>query len=231
MGEATRQARQDVARAREQLATEVDELELAVRSAVDIPAKLRRNPGRAAALGGGAAFLALGGPRRLARRLVGAVRPAKAAAPRSLLPDEVERVIEGLGPEAADVRATLEREFADWLASGREGGRRGRKREVRTGGAALWHLFDQVSGPIASRASRQFAERLFAADPDRPRTSADGAAAGAAGGPAAGASGGTGAARTQPAGSPAASSPTGTGRAPGDERFAGGTRPAGAGRP
>ena len=45
MGETTSQARQDVARARTALSTEVDELDLAVRSAVDIPAKIRRNPG------------------------------------------------------------------------------------------------------------------------------------------------------------------------------------------
>ena len=222
MGEATRQARQDVARAREQLATEVDELALAVRSAVDIPAKIRRSPGRAAALGGGAAFLALGGPRRLARRLVRAVRPAKTAAPRSLLPDEVQRVIEGLGPEAGDVRAALEREFADWLERGRGGGKRGRSREVRTGGAALWHLFDQVSGPIASRASRQFAERLFAAEPDRARASTGTGSAGPDGGPGAG--------RADAGGAIAGSARSTPPRPSGDERFAGGTHPAGAGR-
>jgi len=170
MGETTSRARQDVAQARARLSTEVDELDLAVRSAVDIPAKIRRYPARVAAMGGGAVFLAAGGPKRVATRVARLVRRPRPGPVASLLPDEVQRIVEQVGGDAADVRASLERGFADWLEQGRAGGKkRGRKGERRTGNDTFWHLFDTVSAPIASRAAKQFAERLFAAEPDRPR--------------------------------------------------------------
>ncbi len=168
MAETTRQARQDVAQARERLVAEVDELELAVRSAVDIPAKIRRNPARVAALAGSAVFLAAGGPKRAARRLAGLVRHPKAAPVASLLPDEVERIVERVGAGSGDVRAALERGFADWLEQGRAGAKgKGKKGEHRTGGETFRHLFDTVSAPLASRGAKRAAERLFAAEPGR----------------------------------------------------------------
>ena len=168
MGETTSQARQDVARARTALTTEVDELDLAVRSAVDIPAKIRRNPGRVATLGGGAVFLAAGGPKRVASRLARLVRRPKANSVTSLLPEDVQRIVAEVG--GGDVQAALERGFADWLEQDRAGTRKGKKRERRTGRDTFWHLFDSVSAPIASRAARQLADRLFAAEPDRARS-------------------------------------------------------------
>ncbi len=167
MGEATRQARQDVAAARVRLSAEVDELTLAVRSAVDIPAKVRRNPARAAALGGGAVFLAAGGPKRLAKRIARAVRREKPSPIRSLLPDEIERIVERAGENAADARAALESGFADYLERGRKARRK--KDERRTRDETFWHLFDTVSAPIAGRAAKNLAEQLFEPDPDRRR--------------------------------------------------------------
>ena len=170
MGEATSEARQDVAAGRTRLATGVDELELAVRSAVDIPAKIRRNPARVAALSGGAVFLAAGGPKRVASRIVRLVRPSRKPEVASLLPEEVERIVQQVGEQGGDVRGALERGFADWLEEGRTAQRKRRKTdERRTAGDTFWHLFDTVSAPIASRAAKQFAERLFAAEPDRGR--------------------------------------------------------------
>ena len=166
MAETTRQARQDVAQARERLVAEADELELAVRSAVDIPAKIRRNPARVAALAGSAVFLAAGGPRRATRRFAGLIRRPKPATVASLLPDEVERIVERVGAGSGDVRAALERGFADWLEQNRAG-TKGRKGEHRKGSETFWHLFDTVSAPLASRGAKRAAERLFAAEPDR----------------------------------------------------------------
>ena len=170
MAETTRQARQDVAQARERLAAEVDDLDLAARSAVDLPAKIRRNPARVAALAGSAVFLAAGGPKRATRRFAGLVRRPKPAPVASLLPEEVQRIVERAGAEGGDVRATLERGFADWLEQGRAGTKgKGKKGERRTGNETFWHLFDTVSAPLASRAAKRAAERLFAAEPDRAR--------------------------------------------------------------
>ena len=174
MAETTRQARQDVAQARERLVAEVDEFELAVRSAVDIPAKIRRNPVRVAALAGSAVFLAAGGPKRATRRFAGLVRRSKPAGVASLLPDEVERIVERVGAGGGDVRAALERGFAEWLEQSRAGTKgKGKKGEHRTGGETFWHLFDTVSAPLASRAAKRAAERLFAAEPDRDRPGAN----------------------------------------------------------
>ena len=166
MAETTRQARQDVAQARERLAAEVDDLDLAARSAVDLPAKIRRNPARVAALAGSAVFLAAGGPKRATRRFAGLVRRPKPAPVASLLPEEVQRIVERAGAEGGDVRAALERGFADWLEQNRAG-TKGRKGEHRTGSQTFWHLFDTVSAPLASRGAKRAAERLFAAEPDR----------------------------------------------------------------
>lgn len=180
MGEATREARQDVAAARARLSTEVDELELAARSAADIPAKIRKNPAKVAALGGGAVFLAAGGPRRLASRIVRVARRPKKSPVASLLPEDVGRIVEQVGAEAGDVRSALEASFARWLEENRNP--RGKKRKTddrRTGGEAFWHLFDSVAAPVANRAAKQFAERLFAAEPDR-RRAEDGDPSGAA---------------------------------------------------
>ncbi len=173
MGEATRRARQDVAQARGRLAGEMDELELAVRSAVDIPAKIRRNPARVAALGGGAFFFAVGGPKRVATRIARFVRRPKPATVASLLPEEVARIVEQVGADGGDVRAALERRFAEWLELGRAGaGGAKRKGARRTGRDTFWHLFDTVSAPVAARVAKQLAGRLFAAEPDRPRSRA-----------------------------------------------------------
>ncbi|MGC8634603.1 MAG: hypothetical protein ACP5VP_08060 [Candidatus Limnocylindrales bacterium] len=174
MAETTRQARQDVAQARAGLSTEMDELELAVRSAIDIPAKIRRSPVRVAALAGGAVFLAAGGPKRAVRRFAGLVRRRKAAPPASLLPEDVERIVDQLGSEGGDIRATLERGFAEWLEENRSGATGGAKKGVRrTGPETFWHLFDTVTAPLASRAAKRAAERLFAAEPGRARAGSE----------------------------------------------------------
>lgn len=167
MGETTSQARQDLAQARAALSTEVDELDLAVRSAVDIPAKIRRNPARVATLGSGAVFLAAGGPKRVARRVARLVRRPKSSPVTSLLPEDVQRIVAQVG--GSDVQAALERGFADWIERDRAGAGKGKKRERRTGGETFWHLFDSISAPIATRAARRLADRLFASEPGRAR--------------------------------------------------------------
>ncbi len=169
MGEATREARQQIAAARGELSREVDDLALAARSAVDIPAKIRRNPGKTAALGAGAVVRAAKGPQRVARRVANAVtgRRRKPAPVERLLHDEVERILGGLGEQGDALRASLEHGFADYLERGSKA--RKKSKEKRTSREALWHVFDSAAAPIAARAAKQYAERLFAAEPDRSR--------------------------------------------------------------
>lgn len=162
MGEATREARDRIAAARAELGTEADALVAAARTAVDIPAKVRRSPGRAAALAGGTAFLALKGPQRLLRGVVRRVRPAPPR-PRSLLPAQVERILGSYGDEGETLRAAVEHDFADYLAASRKDRKKGRP---ASGRRSFWQLFDTVADPIASRAARDFAGKLFAPQGD-----------------------------------------------------------------
>ncbi len=116
MGARTDAARAEVLAAREALATESARMGTATREAVDIPAKIRRAPAKSAAIAGGAAFVVLGGPRRVVRRLKRAVRGEPAALPSSMLPKEIDKAIRSLGSEGEAVRAALERSFAAYLA-------------------------------------------------------------------------------------------------------------------
>ncbi len=65
MATPTDAARDRVLAARSDLAEEFQILEASGRAAVDIPAKIRRSPAKAAAVAGGIGFLALKGPQRL----------------------------------------------------------------------------------------------------------------------------------------------------------------------
>ncbi|TMC65847.1 MAG: hypothetical protein E6J17_01500, partial [Chloroflexi bacterium] len=73
MGARTDAARAQVVAARAELADEVTRLEAAGRSAVDVPARIRRAPAKTAGVAAGAAFLLVGGPQRLFRRVKRAV--------------------------------------------------------------------------------------------------------------------------------------------------------------
>lgn len=146
-------ARDEVAAARTALGEEAIRLQAAARSAVDIKAKVKRSPVKAASLAAGAAFLVLGGPRRVLRgakrRIFGAPDPL----PPSLLPDQVERAVRALGEDGAKVRGALEREFAGFLSSTAKG----RKAEARS--RSLARLAIKVATPLATRAAREAMDR------------------------------------------------------------------------
>ena len=160
MGARTNAARTEVLAARDGLEEEVVRLEAAGRAAVDIPARLRNDPLKVGGAAAGAAFLILGGPKRLfggARRAIfGAPKPM----PNSMLPDEIEKVLRTLGPDGDKVRGTLEREFTRFLAS-----RAPQRRDADVVGLA-GGLIANALRPASVRAGREFAERLF--DPDGP---------------------------------------------------------------
>ena len=115
MGADTDAARAEVVASRAALLEEVQRLESSARAAIDIPAKIRRAPAKTAGLAAGTAFLALGGPQRLFRRARRAVRGPEADLPKSLLPKDIEKVVQKLGTDGDRVRGTLEREFVRYL--------------------------------------------------------------------------------------------------------------------
>ena len=113
----TDSARQEVLRAREELLEEFVRLGAAGRAAIDVKAKVQRSPAMAAAAVGGATFLAVGGPKRIVRGIRRVVRGPAPAYPKSMLPDEIERVVRSLGGDGDKVRGALERDFAAYATA------------------------------------------------------------------------------------------------------------------
>ena len=158
MGARTDTARAEVIAAREGLVAEVDRLEAAARSAVDIPARIRRAPAQTAGAAAGAAFLLAGGPGRLFRRARRLVLGPEADLPKSMLPDEVEKTLRKLGRDGEKVRGTLEREFADYLES------KSKARKERDLGAVAAVLLSNALKPASTKAGKELAARLISPD-------------------------------------------------------------------
>ena len=159
MDEATAAARQQVVDARAAFLVEVDELGGATRSALDVPAKIRKNPVKFAVGAGGLTFLVLGGPQRTARRVVRTLRGGRPPAPKAVLPNEIERLVAELGGDTDQIRARLDREFADYLAIQKRGGK------LRSGAAnTFWRGANVFTTVFAANAAGRLAQRLFAGD-------------------------------------------------------------------
>jgi hypothetical protein len=144
-------ARDRVVAARADLAEQLDVLEASARAAVDIPAKIRRSPAKAAAVAGGVGFLALKGPQRVFGGLKRAVRGPSAPLPKAMLPDEIEKSLRRLGSDGDRVRGLLERDFADYARKAQKN-----RRDVRR--VVLLSLVQ----PVLLRGTRAALERLFA---------------------------------------------------------------------
>ena len=158
MGARTDAARAEVLAAREGLDEELVHLEAAGRAAVDIPARLRREPAKVLGTAGGAAFLLLGGPKRMFNGVRRAIMGEKADMPKSMLPPEIEKELKKLGDDGEKVRGTLEREFANYLDETAP------KRRERDLGATAASVLGGVLLPVTKRLGRQLAERAL--DPD-----------------------------------------------------------------
>jgi hypothetical protein len=160
VGTRTDAALAQVVAARADLGEQVDRLEAAGRAAVDVPAKVRANPAKAAGIAAGGAFLAVGGPKRLFRRARAAITGKEAELPSELLPKDVEKALKKLGTDGRKVRGSLERDFAKYL----DDRSKERKKEGITAGLTAVAL--SALRPIALRSGRQIAERML--DPNGP---------------------------------------------------------------
>jgi hypothetical protein len=158
MGTRTDQARAEVIAAREGLLVESEELRRSSLAAVDVPARTREDPVRVGALTAGGLFLVLGGPRRLLGRLRRAVLGAPV--PRTVLPEEIEQAVEGLGRDRETVRRHLEREFADYL----EAHKADREKTLLSG--TLLALAGTAVNAVVQRAGRELIDSFLAS----PRT-------------------------------------------------------------
>jgi hypothetical protein len=152
---ATIAALAEVLAARTALDDEIVRLEATARAAVDIRAKVKRNPGRTAAVVGGTAFVAVGGPRRVLRGVKHRVFGVPDPLPPSLLPEQVEKAVRALGDDGTKVRGALEREFAAFVDTNRKGDSKFVRRILLTGGV-----------PLASQIGREIVKRVFEAPED-----------------------------------------------------------------
>lgn len=158
MGARTDAARAEVLAARAGLDEELVRLEASGRAAVDIPARLRREPAKVLGAAGGAAFLLLGGPKRVFKGARRAIFGPNADLPKSMLPPEVEKTLKKLGADGDKVRGTLEREFAEYLEE------KAPQRKERDLGATAAVLLGGALKPVVTRLGKQLAERAL--DPD-----------------------------------------------------------------
>lgn len=158
MGEGTNAARAQVLAARGAAGDELDRLEASARAAVDIKAKVRRNPVRTAGLAAGAGFLAVGGPVKVLRSARNAIFGKPDPLPKSMLPKEIDKALKELGTDGARVRGTLEREFAGYLEE------RGPERKSRDLNGVIALMLASVGKPVVDRYGRQLVEQLLNPD-------------------------------------------------------------------
>jgi len=129
------------------------------REAVDIPAKVRGSPAKAAAIAGGIAFIVMRGPQRgwgaVRSKVFGRRRPM----PDRMLPKEIEKTLDKLGKDGDKVRGTIERDFADYVKQ--------RQRDRR---AIPTVLLLAAARPVIGAAARRTAEYLTAPPSDQPAT-------------------------------------------------------------
>ncbi len=146
-------ARDRVLAARASLGEELEALEASARAAVDIPAKIKRSPVKAAAVAGGAAFLVLGGPKRAFRAGKRAVTGEPDPLPASMLPEEIDKALRKLGDDGKKVRGALERDFAAYAKQ---------RANDRSGLRTL--LLMSVARPLMAGAAKVAAGKLFGTD-------------------------------------------------------------------
>jgi len=166
VAEETDAARRRVLVARTDLAAELDRMEASARAAVDIPAKVKRSPAKAAAIAGGTGFLVLGGPKRLFKRVKRVVVGPEPPRPKRMLPNEIEKTLEKMGEDGDRIRGTLERDFRDYVEEAQK--KRGPATTAVVGAA----LMKPLVGRAVKSAAEWFArpdDQGFAAQLERVR--------------------------------------------------------------
>ena len=153
MATETDAARDRVLAARAALGDELDALEASARAAVDIPAKIRRSPAKAAAIAGSAGFVVLGGPKRILGAARRAVFGPTADLPKQMLPKEIEKTLKKLGDDGDKVRGAIERDFAAYA----------KEAEKDRGVGAL---ATAAARPLVMRGAKAAAEWFFQPDED-----------------------------------------------------------------
>lgn len=155
MAQTAAEARQEVVNSRKAVESALDDLGSATRAALDIPAKIRRNPVQTVGIMGGAGFLLLGGPKRVARAIENQLFPQRRDRIPTVLPKDIEATVDRLEPEQRDqVRGHLERDFSAYL-------KREHPAEPANARRSLWRTYDAVVGIVGAAAGRELVKKLF----------------------------------------------------------------------
>lgn len=148
-------ARDRVLAARAAFDEAIGDLTASGRAAVDIPARIRESPAKAAAIAGGIGFLLLRGPQRVFGAIRRAIFGEPAPMPSKMLPKDIEKTLKSMGRDGEKVRGTLERDFAAYVKKA-EKDRKGIFSVVLLG----------LARPMLARAARRAGEYLFSPSPE-----------------------------------------------------------------
>lgn len=150
-------------------------LEAATRHALDLPARIRENPIQTAAIAGGLAFLVLGGPRRVVRKIRQTVRGSDAERAYAALPGSLRALIDSAAPGRGDARDEARQQLALALHAWREDPKN-RRKAARLAGEALappgpsrafWSVVEIAGATAAGILARRAVSRWLTGDPLR----------------------------------------------------------------
>jgi hypothetical protein len=169
---------------------ELERTSAQLRDALDVRKRFQENPAPFIAVGAGAVFLLVGGPRRVAglvRRRVFPTNPEKAY---DSLPKPMQAWVDhmagAVGPRASEARETLAEELARWRSDPRKHGKVSRKlaKQIAEGPPgpqrAAWQAVEAFAAILTAALARKAVERFLSGEPPSGITPLD--AAGTAGG-------------------------------------------------
>ena len=193
MGQTLAETRLGIDAQRAELQQTAERLRARVQRAFDVKAKVRENPLLVAGLVGGAVFLAVGGPVRVARLLRRRSAPTRAEKAYDALPkplqDLVDTVADRVGPRAAEARNALALQLLS--IGGKPGERRKFNKELAKELAegppgpsrAAWKAFEAGAAILSAALARKAVEKFLSGEPPvgiAPAFDAVGTAGGAA---------------------------------------------------
>lgn len=184
MGATLDETRLELEAQRARVRATAQRLEAATRHALNLPARIRENPIQTAAIAGGIAFLVLGGPRRVVRKVRQTVRGSDAERAYAALPGSLRALIDSAAPGRGDARDEARRQLALALHAWREDPKNRRRAERLASetlsppgpGRALWSVVEIAGATAAGILARRAVSRWLTGDPLRDEPAARGGA-------------------------------------------------------
>lgn len=184
MGATLDETRVELEAQRARVRATAQRLEAATRHALDLPARIRENPIQTAAIAGGIAFLVLGGPRRVVRKVRQTARGSDAERAYAALPGSLRALIDSAAPGRGDARDEARRQLALALHAWREDPKNRRRAERLASetlsppgpGRAFWSVVEIAGATAAGILARRAVSRWLTGDPlrDAPAARGDG---------------------------------------------------------